>query len=153
MTDCPARCSHVTILPSPVGSEHAMVAHTRPRTHILSDRSSICVRVRWMERWRGLAAKNGSGSVVAFFADSSIKSTRRIFYFHMLWWRFTGTELISQILRKYYKFEWCQELRLSPIFVLIIKFNRPFYKVKGAVFCGSSQFAPHNTDVATRWPW
>ena len=31
--------------------------------------------------------------------------------------------------------------------------NRPFYKVKGAVFCGWSQFALHNTDVATRWPW
>ena len=31
--------------------------------------------------------------------------------------------------------------------------NRPFYKVKGAVFGGSSWFASHNADVATRWPW
>ena len=28
--------------------------------------------------------------------------------------------------------------------------DRPFYKVKGAVFYGSSQFASHNTSVATR---
>ena len=27
---------------------------------------------------------------------------------------------------------------------------RPFYKVKGAVFCGLSRFAPYNTNLATR---
>ena len=31
--------------------------------------------------------------------------------------------------------------------------HRLFYKVKGAVICRSRQFAPHKTDVATRWPW
>ena len=44
----------------------------------------------------------------------------------------------------------------SPLMLLldlILPISRTFYKGKGTVFCDPSPFAPHNADVATRWPW
>ena len=131
----PASFLYVTTLPSLVCSVGTRWLHTpgqalinisKRRIHwhcrtAGSMRGGVCVRVRWIERWRGIAVENGNGSVAAFFVASLSNSKMQTFHFHVL-----CCSLALKVFRKGYKPDSCQKLRSSPIFVSFHNFFRLF---------------------------